>query len=129
MRRSSILENRRKQVNPEIREAVDLSFQIVDRIHEILTEKGLKQKDLAMLLGKKVYLASFLPDSYPFALGLTNTKSADEIIAELERKIAVLTKYIRVVGESEQLVFAKVSPKRNKADYEEIREILAIYDI
>ena len=40
-------------MNPEIREAVDLSFQIVDRIHEILTEKGLKQKDLAMLLGKK----------------------------------------------------------------------------
>lgn len=53
MRRSSILENRRRQVNPEIRESVDLSFQIVDRIHEILVEKGLKQKDLAMLLGKK----------------------------------------------------------------------------
>ncbi len=53
MRRSSILENRRRQVNPEIRESVDLSFQIVDRIHEILIEKGLKQKDLAMLLGKK----------------------------------------------------------------------------
>ena len=53
MRRSSILENRRRQVNPEIREAVDLSFQIVDRIHEILTEKGLRQKDLATLLGKK----------------------------------------------------------------------------
>jgi transcriptional regulator with XRE-family HTH domain len=53
MRKSSILENRRRQVNPEIRESVDLSFQIVDRIHEILIEKGLKQKDLAMLLGKK----------------------------------------------------------------------------
>jgi len=53
MKRSSILEERRKHVDPEIREAVDLSFQIVDRIHEILTEKGLKQKDLAMLLGKK----------------------------------------------------------------------------
>ena len=53
MKRSSILEERRKQVNPEIREAVSLSFQIVDRIHEILTEKGLKQKDLAILLGKK----------------------------------------------------------------------------
>ncbi len=39
--------------DPEIRESVDLSFQIVDRIHEILIEKGLKQKDLAMLLGKK----------------------------------------------------------------------------
>ena len=53
MRRSSILENRRKQVNPEVRESVALSFQIVDRIHEILKEKGMKQKDLAVLLGKK----------------------------------------------------------------------------
>ena len=40
-------------MNPEIRESVNLSFQIVDRIHEILVEKGLKQKDLALLLGKK----------------------------------------------------------------------------
>ena len=47
------MENRRRQVNPEIRESVDLSFQIVDRIHEILVEKGLKQKDLALLLGQK----------------------------------------------------------------------------
>ena len=47
------MENRRRQVNSEIRESVDLSFQIVDRIHEILVEKGLKQKDLALLLGKK----------------------------------------------------------------------------
>ena len=31
---------------------VDLSFRIVDRIHEILKEKGLKQKDLALRLGK-----------------------------------------------------------------------------
>ena len=47
------MENRRRQVNLEFRESVDLSFQIVDRIHEILVEKGLKQKDLALLLGKK----------------------------------------------------------------------------
>jgi transcriptional regulator with XRE-family HTH domain len=53
MKRSSLLENCRRQVNPEIRESVDLSFQIVDRIHEILTSKGLKQKDLALLLDKK----------------------------------------------------------------------------
>jgi transcriptional regulator with XRE-family HTH domain len=53
MRRSSVLENRRRQVNPEIRESIDLSFQIVDRIHEILIEKGMRQKDLALLLGKK----------------------------------------------------------------------------
>ncbi len=35
------------------RRRVDLSFLIVDRIHSILEEKGLKQKDLANMLGKK----------------------------------------------------------------------------
>ena len=44
MKRSSVIEARRMQVNPLIRQNVDLSFQIV---------KGLKQKDLASLLGKK----------------------------------------------------------------------------
>ena len=53
MKRSSILEERRKRVKPEIRQAVNKSFEIVDRIHEILVEKGMKQKDLAILLGKK----------------------------------------------------------------------------
>jgi transcriptional regulator with XRE-family HTH domain len=40
-------------VSPAIRRQVDLSFQIVDRIHEILISKNLKQKDLAERLGKK----------------------------------------------------------------------------
>lgn len=52
MRRSEVLEERRKRVNLEVRETVALSFSIVDRIHEILEEKGLKQKDLALRLGK-----------------------------------------------------------------------------
>jgi len=53
MKKSSIIEARRKLVNPVVRQRVELSFQIVDRIHEILESKGLKQKDLAMMLGKK----------------------------------------------------------------------------
>ena len=53
MKRSSIIEARRKHVNPLVRQNVDLSFQIVDRIHEILMAKGLRQKDLALRLGKK----------------------------------------------------------------------------
>ena len=53
LRRSKILEERRKHVDPEIRKSVDLSFQIVDRIHDILVSKGMKQKDLALLLGKR----------------------------------------------------------------------------
>lgn len=52
MKRSSVLEQRRQQVKPEVRASVALSFRIADRIHEILEEQGLKQKDLADRLGK-----------------------------------------------------------------------------
>ena len=53
MKRSSIIEERRRKVNPEVRRMVNLSFDIADRIHDILKEKGLSQKDLAFRLGKK----------------------------------------------------------------------------
>ena len=53
MKRSSIIEARRAKVSPEVRRRVDLSFLIADKIHNILEEKGLKQKDLANMLGKK----------------------------------------------------------------------------
>lgn len=36
-----------------MRRSVELSFFIVDRIHEILEAKDMRQKDLAELLGKK----------------------------------------------------------------------------
>ena len=52
MKRSKIIEERRRQVSHEVRERVSLSFQIVDRIHEILVERNLRQKDLALMLGK-----------------------------------------------------------------------------
>lgn len=53
MKRSNIIEARRAYVSPEVRRRVALSFQIVDRIHSVLTQRGLKQKDLACLLNKK----------------------------------------------------------------------------
>ena len=52
MKRSKIIEERRRHINPEVRERVSLSFQIVDRIHQILAERNLRQKDLALMLGK-----------------------------------------------------------------------------
>lgn len=52
MKRSKIIEERRRQVSPEVRERVSLSFQIVDRIYQILVERNLRQKDLALMLGK-----------------------------------------------------------------------------
>lgn len=53
MKRSSIIESRRQKVSSDTRKRVDLSFMIVDRIQSILEERGLRQKDLAVMLGKK----------------------------------------------------------------------------
>lgn len=53
MKRSSIIEARRTKVSPDVRHRVELSFLIVDRIHAILEEKGLRQKDLADMLNKR----------------------------------------------------------------------------
>ena len=52
MKRSKVIEARRRHVNPEVKERVTLSFQIVDRIQEILVVRNLRQKDLALMLGK-----------------------------------------------------------------------------
>ena len=53
MKSSTIIEARRAKVSPKVRERVELACMILDRIHSILKEKGLKQKDLASMLGKK----------------------------------------------------------------------------
>ena len=46
------LEERRKSVSKDVDIFVRQSFDIVDRIHEILAKQGKEQKDLARLLGK-----------------------------------------------------------------------------
>ncbi len=46
------LEERRKKISKDIDLYVKHSFDIVDRIHEILEMQGKDQKDLAKLLGK-----------------------------------------------------------------------------
>ncbi len=46
------LEDRRKRIPKDIDIYVERSFQIVDRIHQILLEEGIDQKTLAKVLGK-----------------------------------------------------------------------------
>jgi transcriptional regulator with XRE-family HTH domain len=53
MKKNPRLEERRKLIPSEIDLFVTRSFDIVDRIHEILSLKNLDQKDLATLLGKQ----------------------------------------------------------------------------
>jgi len=53
MKKNPRFEERRKSIPKEIDVFVNRSFDIVDRIHEILRLKNLSQKDLADLLGKQ----------------------------------------------------------------------------
>ena len=53
MKKNHRLEERRKLIPSEIDLFINRSFEIVDRIHEILSAKNLDQKDLANLLGKQ----------------------------------------------------------------------------
>jgi len=53
MKKNPRLEERRKLIPSEIDLFVSRSFDIVDRIHEILLSKNIGQKDLATLLGKQ----------------------------------------------------------------------------
>lgn len=53
MKRSNIIEARRAKVSLKVKSQVNMSFMIADRIHDILEVKGLRQKDLAEMLGKR----------------------------------------------------------------------------
>lgn len=78
MKRSKIIEQRRKNVDPTARHKVELSFQIVDRIHDILVQKGLKQKDLAIMLGKsEAVISKWMRGTHNFTIAtLLNIEAA-----------------------------------------------------
>jgi transcriptional regulator with XRE-family HTH domain len=52
MLKNNRLEERRKKISKDIDIYVNHSFEIVDRIHEILLKQDKEQKDLAKMLGK-----------------------------------------------------------------------------
>ena len=52
MLKNKRLEERRKSISNDVDISVKQSFEIVDRIHEILVKQGKGRKDLALLLGK-----------------------------------------------------------------------------
>ena len=52
MMKNNRLEERRKNISKDVDLFIGQSFDIVDRIHEILAKQGKEQKDLARLLEK-----------------------------------------------------------------------------
>lgn len=88
MKRSSIIEARRAKVLPVVRHRVDMSFLIVDRIHDILVRHGLRQKDLASMLDKRESeISKWMRGSHNFTI---------ETIAQIERALG--EPILQVVG-------------------------------
>jgi len=63
------LEERRSGISPDVDLAVRQSFEIVDRIHEILVRQGKGRKDLALLLGKsESEISKWMSGSHNFTI-------------------------------------------------------------
>lgn len=90
MKKNPLLEQLRRETTEEIKREVDLSFEIADRIYEILLKKNLTQRDLATLLGKsEAEISKWLRGTHNFT-----TKT----IAKIE--IALGEPIIKVNGQS-----------------------------
>ena len=81
MKKNSLFEARRKRISNETREFISFSFEIFDRIHEILESKGLKQKDLATLLGKSdAEISKWMRGTHNFTIN--TIKSIENVLKE-----------------------------------------------
>ena len=52
MKTNKLMDEIRQTMTPEMKNQMELSVSIANRIYEILEEKGMSQKDLALALGK-----------------------------------------------------------------------------
>lgn len=81
MKRNSMFEARREQIQEEVRESVSFSFEIVDRIHELLDAKDMKQRDLAISLGKsEAEISKWMRGTHNFTI--STIKSIEGVLGE-----------------------------------------------
>lgn len=101
------LERRRRNIPNETKIFVEYSFQIVDRIHEILESKDIEQKDLARLLNKsESEISKWMTGTHNFTL-----KTISKIEDALEEKLFQISinkniqpAYIVIPGNSVSLI-------------------------
>jgi len=95
MKRNSILEESRKLITPEIKQSVDFSIDIANRIFDILEMKGMKQKDFAKLLGKsEAEISKWLKGTHNF-----NIETILKIQLKLDEEIIqVVSKARKEIG-------------------------------
>jgi ribosome-binding protein aMBF1 (putative translation factor) len=79
------LEERRRNIPNDTKIFVEYSFQIVDKIHEILASKDIEQKDLARLLNKsESEISKWMTGTHNFTL-----KTISKIEDVLEEKLLI----------------------------------------
>lgn len=89
------------QVSDEVKRFVDHSFDIVNRIHDILENQGKTQRDLATLMGKKESeISKWMQGTHNFTL-----KSLAKIESVLGEKLIVAPKINEVLVKKEVLAF------------------------
>lgn len=69
MKVDAFLEELRKEITPEIRKQVDMSFRIANNIYAVLERRGMDQKDLARLMRKnESEISKWLSGTHNFTL-------------------------------------------------------------
>lgn len=69
MKVDTFLEELRKEITPEIRKQVDMSFRIANNIYAVLERRGMDQKDLARLMRKnESEISKWLSGTHNFTL-------------------------------------------------------------
>ncbi len=120
------LEERRKRISKDIDIYVDRSFQIVDRIYQILSDQGKDQKTLAKALGKsESEISKWMSGTHNFTL-----KSLSKIEAVLGQPILEVTgksiaqeKFITI----DQFYYTwQKTPERKKTNYPTDKEYSSV---
>jgi len=102
MKRNAIMEESRKLITPEIKQSVDFSIDIANRIFDILEMKKMKQKDLANIMGKsEAEISKWLKGTHNF-----NIDTILKIQAMLDEDIIQVvktSKFVEVLNWTDRL--------------------------
>ncbi len=90
MRTTRIMDEIRCTVSPEIKQQMEMSVAIANRVYEILETKGMSQKDLAHCLGKtETEVSRWLSGTHNLTLS-----TISKISIALGEDIIIVPKYI-----------------------------------
>jgi len=102
MKRNAIMEESRKLITPEIKQGVDFSIDIANRIFDILEMKKMKQKDLANLMGKsEAEISKWLKGTHNF--NVDTILKIQTILGEDIIQVVKTSKFVEVINWTDRL--------------------------